>query len=277
MKKTLKAVLLLTAVSFAASSAHSEIMLFDNLIALFKEHQGNISDKWENYLATYDGEFHKYRVAGKVRLLEIGVQNGGSLQIWKKYFGNDSEIVGLDIDQNVCKMNLGTGIETFCFDATDREKLNPFSVNKPFDIIIDDGSHMCAHVIESFKALFSQLKAGGIFVVEDVHTSYWESFGGGLRTDVATIEYFKKLLDLINIFHIKDENFIKSLSTEEVYFYKWVESIKFVDSMIIIQKRKTERNEPVKRIMTGVDAPVNAAGVAIGKKDGWFDNAQKMK
>ena len=271
-------VLLLSALALCVPKAISAVNPTETLTSIFKAHKGNNSDKWENYLVTYSAEFDQYKKThNTIRLLEIGVQNGGSLQIWKKYFGITSEIVGLDIDENVCKMNLGAGIETFCFDASDREKLKTFSEDRPFDIIIDDGSHMCAHVIESFKALFNKVKPGGIFIVEDVHTSYYPQFGGGLRAKTSSMKYFKNLLDLINIFHINDEQFKSKLSEDESYFYKWIESIKFVDSMIIVKKRTEERTEPVKRIMTGVYAPVNETNMSVGKEKGWFENTQKLK
>src|ERR1700733_10908170 len=82
------------------------VMSFERLVALFFAHQGNIVDKWEQYLSIYASEFaHFLSPAQPVRLLEIGVQNGGSLELWAKYLPNGSEIVGLDIDPAVEKIN----------------------------------------------------------------------------------------------------------------------------------------------------------------------------
>ena len=68
---------------------------FERLVALFFAHQGNVVDKWEQYLSIYASEFGRFlSQAQPVRLLEIGVQNGGSLDLWAKYLPTDSEIVG---------------------------------------------------------------------------------------------------------------------------------------------------------------------------------------
>ncbi len=64
---------------------------------LFRHHQGRRVDKWRHYFHIYDRHFERFR-GTRVRVLEIGVDHGGSLQIWKKYFGADARIVGLDID-----------------------------------------------------------------------------------------------------------------------------------------------------------------------------------
>src|SRR5512136_2032510 len=66
---------------------------------LYKEHKGKVSDKWTRYLLEYDLLFEKFRDK-PVRMLEIGVQNGGGLEIWAEYFRNGSKFIGCDIDSN---------------------------------------------------------------------------------------------------------------------------------------------------------------------------------
>ena len=60
-------------------------------------------------------------------------------------------------------------------------------------MILDDGSHINEHVIFSFQQLWGNVKSGGVYIVEDVGTAYWDEYGGGLRKEGTSIEYFKKL------------------------------------------------------------------------------------
>lgn len=53
----------------------------------------------------------------------------------------------------------------------------------PFDVVIDDGSHRCAHVIASFEALFPHVTPDGIYAIEDLQTSYRETYGGSSGAD----------------------------------------------------------------------------------------------
>ena len=69
------------------------------LAELYRTHTGKVSDKWASYLAVYNRIFEPYRDK-PVRLLEIGIQNGGSLEVWSKYFTNAMRLVGCDIDEN---------------------------------------------------------------------------------------------------------------------------------------------------------------------------------
>lgn len=256
-----------------------------SLTFLFKNHTGNVSDKWENYLSVYEAELQKYRIKENISILEIGVQNGGSLQIWRKYFNNNAKIVGLDIDPNVCKLNLGEGIKTLCFDGSNPNELDKHIEANFFDIIIDDGSHVCSDVISTFENLFLKLKPGGIYIVEDAHTSYWETHGGSLKGDKTIIEYFKNIVDLINKFHIREESYLGKMkkflgishtfSSLETYYSEWIDSIKFVDSMVIITKRSSQKNSPFKRLLTGKLAPVSAI-TKTAETESWFKNTKDL-
>ncbi|MGC3976971.1 MAG: hypothetical protein QM751_01255 [Paludibacteraceae bacterium] len=106
------------------------------------------------------------------------------------------------------------------------------------DIIIDDGSHYCEHIIKTFNVLFPYLKNGGIYVIEDTQTSYRENSGGSsdLKADFTSINYFKKLIDGINYMEYTDENYIPT------YFDLNITSIHFYHNLIFIFKG--ENNEP---------------------------------
>ncbi|OZH55785.1 methyltransferase, partial [Hydrocoleum sp. CS-953] len=131
---------------------------------MYSQHTGKVSDKWSSYLLVYERILKSYRNQ-KVRLLEIGVQNGGSLEIWAKYFSNAKLIVGCDINPKCANLSYeDPRIHVFVGDATrDRIKSNLVELSKSFDIIIDDGSHYSSDIIKSFATYFPLLRCGGVY------------------------------------------------------------------------------------------------------------------
>lgn len=196
---------------------------------LFFSHDKNIVHKWTHYLDIYEKWFSSYKNID-IKLLEIGVSMGGSLQLWQKYFNSNSIIVGLDINP-ACKVMEKDNISIIIGSQDDSKLLN--NIPHSFDIIIDDGSHVQSHIITSFENLWEKLNFGGIYLIEDLHTSYWEEFGGGLNSKTSVIEYFKNILDFLNGHHVRDKTFIN----------KWTQQIggiHFYDSIIVIEKNKNE-------------------------------------
>ena len=226
----------------------------NSLLSISKNHAGNSFHKWEHYIAEYDERLSKFRNKN-VSLLEVGVQNGGSLQLWKKYFGNSALIHGIDIDINVCKMDLGDGIHTFCFDITNETAWADHSRSYSYDIIIDDGSHLNPDVINFFKRAFPLVKPGGWFIVEDVLTSYWTTFGGGYQNPNSMIEFFKSLVEIVNFFnYARDEHL--TLNSFERLAINYVKGVTFIDAMIFIEKLKYPRQTASRRVIGGILAPV---------------------
>ena len=136
-----------------------------------------------------------------IRLLEIGIggydaglQSGGSsLRMWRTWMPK-SRIVGLDLDPR----DFGEPRVTTCVgDQTDRAFLRELVTREgPFDVVIDDGSHMSDHIRTSFETIFPMLNAGAIYVIEDLHCSYDPTFGGGPPgTPGTSVEMLKELLD----------------------------------------------------------------------------------
>ena len=137
--------------------------------------RGGKSHKWQHYFQTYERALAKFR-GKKVRLLEIGVQHGGSLRMWKTYLGEHATIVGMDLDQACAQHdNPANSIHVRIGSQADLAFLQ--SVNAefgPFDAIIDDGSHLTSHMISTFGYLFDKgLKPGGPYLVEDIQATYW--------------------------------------------------------------------------------------------------------
>jgi predicted O-methyltransferase YrrM len=119
----------------------------------------------------------------------------------------------------------------------------------PFDMILDDGSHMNEHVIYSFEHLWDSIKPGGVYVVEDVCTSYLPYYGGGRYLEGTMMEYFKGITDEVNFFGETLENFHNANARREDklveqfeakgynYIGTQIESINFLNGIIIITKR----------------------------------------
>lgn len=156
--------------------------------------RGRLVHKWLHYLPIYDAHFSKFR-GTDFRMLEIGVFKGGSLELWRSYFGDKATIVGVDIDPTCADVVDPPNIVRIG-SQDDPEFLR--AVNEefgPFDLVLDDGSHFGRHQLTSFDVLFPLLKSGGHYVIEDLHTSYWRSFEGGYRQPGTAIELVKDVID----------------------------------------------------------------------------------
>jgi hypothetical protein len=171
--------------------------------ALFVEHAGRLADTWTSYLPAYSDQFAQYREGfpladGTTRpicVLEIGVSHGGSLQLWRKYFGPTAVLFGVDIDSRCSAVEDGD-LNVRIGSQTDPVfLLSVVAEMGSLDIVIDDGSHHPADQRASFDALFPVLSEGGMYVVEDLHTAYWTAFKGGIRRRGTFIATVKDIID----------------------------------------------------------------------------------
>ena len=174
----------------------------DDLEKYFKENTGNLIHKWVHYFEIYDCHFSRYRDS-HVNVLEFGVSHGGSLKMWKHYFGHKANIYGVDINPH-CKQLEEERIKIFIGYQADRAFLKSVAEAIPgIDILIDDGGHAMEQQINTFEVLFPHIDKRGIYLCEDLHTSYQRSFGGGYRKRGTFIEYIKNFIDDINAWHSK--------------------------------------------------------------------------
>jgi hypothetical protein len=196
----------------------------------FENNTGNVIDKWHHYFEVYENWFHPYRNKPVV-ILEIGVYQGGSLKMWKEYFGEKARIYAIDINPN-CKQFEEENVHIFIGSQEDRAFLDRIKKEIPkVDILIDDGGHSMNQQIVSFEELYPHIKENGIYLCEDLHTSYWRKYGGGYNKKSSFIEYSKKLVDYLNAWHSRDEK----LPVNQ--FTKTTASLHYYPSMLIIQKR----------------------------------------
>lgn len=151
--------------------------------------------KWVHYLPVYESVIDRSR---PIRMLEIGVFHGGSLRMWREYLHPQSVIVGIDIDPN-CKqfddpdhnVHVRIGGQQ---DATFLDEVN--SEFGPFDVILDDGSHMTSHMVESFRCLFTPaLKDPGVYIAEDVHSNFWKSYRD---SSMSFVDFVGVLIDAMH-------------------------------------------------------------------------------
>lgn len=126
--------------------------------------------KWRHYFDIYHRHFQKF-VGRSVNILEIGIFSGGSLEMWKKYFGSGCHVYGVDI-QPECLAYQSDSVTVMIGDQGDREFWRKFRATAPrLDIVIDDGSHRPADQIVTVEELLPHLNPGGVYLCEDVHNS----------------------------------------------------------------------------------------------------------
>jgi demethylmacrocin O-methyltransferase len=175
----------------------------------------------------------------KLKILEIGVKLGYSVKMWKKYFYN-SKICGIDID-NLKKFE-EERIHIEQGDQRDPDFLNRISgLYGPFDIVIDDGSHINEDIQKSFDCLFPLLKPGGLYIVEDLHACYWDSHGGKNPVFINTL---KNIIDWVNGSGKSGIGDMRNDKAENINKMNWweknVEFVHLYRSIVFIKKYSAE-------------------------------------
>jgi hypothetical protein len=190
----------------------------------------------------YERYFARFRHL-RPTVLEIGVQGGGSLEMWREYFGEDARIYGIDTDPGA-KRNEDLATKIYIGDQADRNFLR--EVRREIglaDIIIDDGGHVASHQITSFEELYTMLSETGIYLVEDTHTALW---GGRFndRSDGQNILTFaaarcSQLMEWSG----QEANFYPMMGGQNEHlnegaseFCRITKSITFYDSIVIFER-----------------------------------------
>ncbi|MGK3114160.1 class I SAM-dependent methyltransferase [Candidatus Pantoea formicae] len=220
---------------------------------LYQQHEGKSSDKWNIYLDVYD-ELLSNRRAQLSNFLEIGVQNGGSLEIWSKYFPEAKNLIGCDINPACAGLEYADSkIKVIIGDSSSQNVKNEIaSITPDIDLIIDDGSHTSSDIIKSFLLYFPLVSDGGIYIIEDLHASYWKSFEGGLYYPYSSMAFLKKLSDITNYEHwgveLKPQDYLSpffkyyNCLEMDIVDYSNIHSVTFVNSLCIIKKNRSEFN-----------------------------------
>lgn len=205
---------------------------------VFFAHDGRSVWKWTHYLPAYDEQLQRFRQGfpldsgghRPLRVLELGVFHGGSLQLWREYFGPEASIWGIDFDPS-CKAVDDPDLEVRIGSQTDADFLHGVVAEmRGVDIVIDDGSHQAKDQRASFEILFPMLADGGLYVVEDTHTSFWRDFGGGYRSRSSFISLTKDLIDDMHSWYHSHR------PKSSVDAKLWIPKVTIYDSMVCIQK-----------------------------------------
>ncbi|MCU0388072.1 MAG: class I SAM-dependent methyltransferase [Chitinophagaceae bacterium] len=214
----------------------------NDLEKYFEKNEKRLISKWTHYFDIYERHFSRFRNR-EIVILEIGVFQGGSLQMWKDYFGDKAKIYGVDINPR-CKELEEENIKIFIGSQSDRKFLRELKKQiPPIDILIDDGGHTMVQQIVSYEELFDHVKENGVYLCEDVHTSYRVRLGGGHKRRGTFIEYSKNFIDQLNAFHSEQSSLPVS------NFTRTADSVHFYDSMVIVEKRNREMP---KQVLKGV-------------------------
>jgi hypothetical protein len=185
--------------------------------------------KWLHYFDLYERHFARF-VGREVHLCEIGVFSGGSLGMWRSYFGSGCHVYGVDIEP-ACRAYEGERTRIFIGDQSDRSFWRKVRGETPqFDIVIDDGGHLPEQQIVTLEEVLPHLRAGGVYVCEDV---------SGESNGFST--YVRSLTDRLNSASaLERSETTGELSVHATPFQSEIESVHFYPFVCVIEKRRAQ-------------------------------------
>lgn len=202
------------------------------------------SIKHRSYFQVYEDLFEKHRNTA-FTFVEIGILDGGSLFMWRDYFGPKARIIGIDLNPNA--MHWGSeGFEIYIGSQSDPYFWKEFFEKVgTVDVVLDDGGHTFEQQIVTVHSCLPHVSDGGIIVVEDTHTSYFREFGYPSRW--SFIEWAKKIADTIN-------GRFPSVTTSQSNYRNSIYSVTFFESIVCfkIDRRRCFENSPIQNISASI-------------------------
>lgn len=197
---------------------------------IFWSNDGPIVHKWHHYLPIYERHFAPYK--NRVpRFLEIGVSKGGSLALWRQYFGPDAVIFGIDIDPACASLD-GKDAQVRIGSQDDPAFLADVVAQMGgVDIVLDDGSHFSKHIRASLETLFPLLTDGGVYMIEDIHATYWDTHEGGYQEPFSIINDFRQMYDDMHHWYHKKGQKIGATADHLMAMHLY-------DSIAVLEKQK---------------------------------------
>lgn len=194
----------------------------------FLENTGPVVHKWHHYFPIYEKWFGPFR--GKpIRMLEIGVAKGGSLDVWRSYFGPEAVLFGIDIDPSCAQFDGKSGQVRIGSQDDPAFLASVIDEMGGVDIVLDDGSHDSRHIRASLDALYPRLSNGGIYMIEDLHAAYWPRLSGGYRRPISFMTVVKTIIDdMHHWYHHKGQK-ISSVAGK-------VGGLHIYDSIVVLEK-----------------------------------------
>ena len=196
------------------------------------------SNKHINYFDVYDHLLSKY-IEKKFTFVEVGILNGGSLAMWRDYFGDKARIIGIDLNPEVKKFEKD-GFEIFVGDQSDKNFWKDFFKKVGnVDIILDDGGHTNEQQIVTLNECIRHINDPGMIIIEDTHASYMKEFNNPSKE--SFINFSKNTIDYINY------RFPNIGEKHDPYFSS-IFSINFFESIVCynIDSKLCKKNLPVK-------------------------------
>jgi hypothetical protein len=224
----------LLATLFSRTGPAPSVAQVNPLEEYFLNNDDRLIHKWHHYFDIYHRHFAAFR-GGSPVVVEIGVSQGGSLQMWRDYFGPGCRIVGIDKDPR-CARFANDDVTILIGDQGSREFLASVRDRVPhIDVLIDDGGHTMNQQIATFEELYPHIQPHGIFLCEDVHTSLWTEFGGGARREGTFLAYSKALIDQLYGWHSREPELLGVTDFTRSTF-----ALHFYDSVVVIERRPIE-------------------------------------
>jgi hypothetical protein len=226
----------------------------NDLYAFYVQHRNTrVMHKWEHYFEIYGRFLSPIRQTNPV-VIEIGVQLGGSSEMWRRYFGPNARIYGIDNNPDA-KQHEDILTKVFIGDQQDRAFLRGAlrEIGTP-DVVIDDGGHTANQQITAFEELYGALSERGLYIVEDTHTSLWR--GGFIdRQDQKSFLQFSfdrcaQLMEWTGKpenFHVLGSDQNVSLANSVSEFCRTTKGISFFDSMIVYERGRRPVPRHVRR------------------------------
>ena len=219
--------------------------------------------KCNTYFQVYEELFSKY-IGKEIIFVEIGVLHGGSLFMWKEYFGNKARIIGIDLHPKAKELEK-YGFDIFIGSQSDINFWKDFytKVGK-IDILLDDGGHENNQQIITLNESIPNIKDGGIILTEDTHTSYFKKFGNPSK--YSFINYTKYLVDVVN------SRFPSNEMKRNNEFRKRIFSVVFYESMVAL---KIDTKKSIENIDLNIEAK-NLENVHDLRKTDYFPKATTL-
>ena len=184
-----------------------------------------LSIKYDTYFPVYEALLQKY-IGCEFTIVEVGVFNGGSLFMWRKFFGPKARIIGVDLNPDALEWEK-QGFEIIIGDqSSETFWVELFQKIGKVDVVIDDGGHTNRQQIVTSHHAIQNINDGGVLIVEDVHTNYFREFGNPSR--YSFVNFTHRIVDGVN-------SRAHSLRQTYAQYSSRVYSVSFFESMVVFQ------------------------------------------
>jgi Methyltransferase domain len=226
----------------------------NDLYSFYAQHRNTrVMHKWDHYFEIYERFLSPIRLSKPI-VLEIGVQLGGSVEMWRYYFGPAARIYGIDINPEA-KQQEDLATKVFIGDQQDRDFLRSVvrEIGAP-DVVIDDGGHTANQQITAFETLYPALSEDGIYIVEDTHTSLWRGRYLDRQDQRSFLQFSLERCAQLMEWTGKPENFQvlgseqnETLANSVSEFCRNTKAISFFDSVVVYERARRRVPRHVRR------------------------------